>query len=100
MARPRKIYGEAFKAKVALESIRGEMNANQIASRHGVHPVLVNRWQKELISKGTVVFAPGQNAVSTKKAEDTEKLVGGLFEQIGLLKMEVEWLKKKLQTFD
>jgi putative transposase len=100
MARPRKIYCEAFKARVTLESIRGELTANQIASRHGVHPVLVNRWWKELISKAAMVFAPGQEAVSTKKAEDTEKLVGGLFEQIGRLKMEVEWLKKKLQTFD
>jgi|GEM_PF-1964055 transposase-like protein len=55
MARIKKVHGEAFKAKVALESVRGELTANQIGSRYGVHPTLVNRWRKELIAgAGTI----------------------------------------------
>ena len=44
MARIKKVHGEAFKAKVALESVRGAMTSNQLCSRFGVHPTLVNQW--------------------------------------------------------
>ena len=60
MARIKKVHGEAFKAKVALESVRGELTANQIGSRYGVHPTLVNRWRKELIAGAGNIFSPSQ----------------------------------------
>lgn len=57
MARIKKIHGEAFKAKMALESVWGDLTANQICSRYGVHPTLVNRWQKKLIAGVVTILA-------------------------------------------
>jgi putative transposase len=94
MARIKEVHGEAFKAKVALESVRGDLTANQIGSRYGVHPTLVNRWRKELIAGAGSIFSPNQGIRSAKKVADHDKLVAELFEQIGKLKMELEWLKK------
>ena len=89
-----KVHGEAFKAKVALESVRGGLTANQICTRFGIHPTLVNRWRKELIAGAGTIFSPVQDTRGAKKASDHDKLVPELFEQIGKLKMELEWLKK------
>ena len=100
IARIMKVHGEAFKAKVALESVGGDLTANQIGSRYGVHPTLVNRWQEELIAGAGSIFSPNQGIRSAKKVADHDKLVAELFEQIGKLKMELEWLKKKLQSVD
>jgi hypothetical protein len=100
MARIKKVHGEALKAKVALESVRGELTANQIGSRYGVHPTLVNRWRKELIAGAGTIFSPSQGTRGARKAAEHDKLVAELFEQIGKLKMELEWLKKKLQSVD
>jgi putative transposase len=94
MARIKKVHGEALKAKVALESVRGELTANQIGSRYGVHPTLVNRWRKELIAGAGNIFSPSQGTRGARKAAEHDKLVAELFEQIGKLKMELEWLKK------
>jgi len=94
MERIKKVHGEAFKAKVALESVRGDLTANQIGSRYGIHPTLVNRWRKELIAGACTIFSPNQGTRSARKAADHDKLVAELFEQIGKLKMELEWLKK------
>ena len=96
----KKVHREAFKAKVALESVRGDLTANQICSRFGIHPTLVNRWRKEMIAGAGTIFSPVQDTRGAKKASDHDKLVPELFEQIGKLKMELEWLKKKLQSVD
>jgi transposase-like protein len=80
--------------------VRGDLTANQIGSRYGVHPTLVNRWRKELIAGAGSIFSPNQGISSAKKVADHDKLVAELFEQIGKLKMELEWLKKKLQSVD
>jgi transposase-like protein len=100
MARIKKVHGEAFKAKVSLVSVRGDLTSNQIGSRYGVHPTLVNLWRKELIAGAGTIFIPNQGTRGTRKAADHDKLVAELFEQIGKLKMELEWLKKKLQSVD
>ncbi len=100
MARIKKLHGGEFKAKVALESIRGELTTNQVGSRNGIHPTLVSRWRKELITGAATVFDRPQGTRGSRKAGDHDKMVTELFEQIGRLKMELEWLKKKLQTFD
>ncbi len=94
MARIKKVHRVAFKAKVALESVRGDLTANQIGSRYGVHPTLVNRWRKELIAGAGTIFSPNHGTRGARKAADHDKLVAELFEQIGKLKMELEWLKK------
>ena len=73
MARIKKVHGEAFKAKVALQSVRGDLTANQIGSRYGYHPTLVNCWRKELIAGAGTIFtartrarlAPGRQQTTT-----------------------------------
>ena len=80
MARIKKVHGEAFKAKVALESVRGDLTANQIGSRYGIHPTLVNRWRKELIAGAGSIFSPNQGTRGAKKVADHDKLAAELFE--------------------
>ena len=92
----RKQYSSQFKFKVAQEAIREHKTINEIASTHGVHPTQVRDWKKKLIEEGPTVF--GRNLASQireQEARETE-----LYEQIGRLKMELEWLKKKATQFD
>jgi putative transposase len=90
MARKRRSFGAAFKAKVALLACRGEKTTAQLASEFGVHTSQVTAWKKQLLEGAPGLFEDGR----TKRAEeDTNE--EELYEQIGRLKMEVEWLKKK-----
>lgn len=84
----RRSHDKAFKAKVALEAVKNERTITEIASAFEVHPNLVAKWKKELIEKLPEVFE-----MSKKKEEpvNTEEL----FKQIGQLKVENEYLKKK-----
>ena len=91
MARPRKSYAAAFKARVALEAIKGDTTANELAARHGIHPTLISNWKKALLEGAEGLFAEPGKAPKPEGADPKE-----LFEQIGRLKMELEWLKKKL----
>ena len=71
MAGIKKVHGEAFKAKVALESVHGGMNAKQLCNRFGIHPTQVNRWRKEL-TPGRVPFsAPARAFVAPGRPPDT-----------------------------
>ena len=92
MTRIRKQYNDQFKFKVALEAIKGLATINEIASRFQVHPNQVRNWKKQLTDDGPIIFerktGKHQQTVSTQEAE--------LYEQIGRLKMELEWLKKKV----
>ena len=74
MVRVKKVYGESLKAKVALEAVRGDLTANYIGSRYGVHPTLVNRWWKELIAGAGTIFSPNQGTRGARKAADHDKL--------------------------
>jgi putative transposase len=91
MARRRNSYSAAFKAKVALAALRGDKTANEVASQHGVHPTLVHDWKKQLLAGAEGLFAGPAKA----DASQAQALQAELFEQIGRLKMELEWLKKK-----
>ncbi len=85
----RRSHDKGFKAKVALEAIKNEKTINEIASAFEVHPNLVGKWKKELLEKLPEVFD-----IEKKKDErqiDTEEL----FKQIGELRFENEYLKKK-----
>ena len=93
MARPRKSYSASFKAKVALAAIRGDSTANELAAQHDIHPTLVCNWKKALLDGAESLFAePGGKSARPVEQPDPAEL----FEQIGRLKMELEWLKKKL----
>ena len=92
MARPRKRYSAAFKAQVALAAIKGDSTANELAAKHGIHPTLVSNWKKALLDGAPGLFAePGKPAKAEGQPDPAE-----LVEQIGRLKMELEWLQKKL----
>lgn len=90
MAGKRKSHSAAFKAQVALAALKGDKTINELASQHGVHPTLIHGWKKQLLSGAEAVFASG--AKSTGPPED--KTVE-LYEQIGRLKVELDWVKKK-----
>jgi len=93
MARKRKCHSAEFKAQVALAALRGDKTVNELASQYEIHPTLIHDWKKRLQQGAEEVFAQGAKAASPS---DAEVLQPELFEQIGRLKMELEWLKKKL----
>ena len=87
----RSIRTSEFKAKVALAAIQGQQTTAQLATLHGVHPIQITQWKKQLLAGAAGVFATGVKADSSQATLVTE-----LFERIGRLDMELEWLKKKL----
>lgn len=91
MKRQRRQYSADWKAKVALEAIKGQRTVQEIASHYEVHPTLVTHWKKQLLEGAAEIFSNGKRAA----ANDDEELKAELYQQIGKLQMEVDWLKKK-----
>ena len=91
MAVKRQQRSAKFKFKVALEALQGQKTLNQIASEYQVNPGQVSQWKRQLQSQGATIF---QNGAKSDQPEQ-EKREAELYEQIGRLKMELEWLKKK-----
>jgi transposase-like protein len=87
----RTIRTAEFKAKVALAAIQGQQSTAQLATLHGVHPIQITQWRKQLLAGAAGVFVTGVKTDGSQAALVTE-----LFERIGRLDMELEWLKKKL----
>jgi putative transposase len=95
MAGKRKVHTAAFKAQVALAALKGDKTVNELAGHYGVHPTLIHGWKKQLLAGAEGLFgSPAQAASADAEARQAE-----LFEQIGRLKMELEWLKKKAAVF-
>ena len=90
MTRKRRRFGAPFKAKVALAAVRGDKTTAELASKFGVHTNQILRWKKQLLDGAAELFADGQRKQEERSGQEEE-----LYEQIGRLKMEVEWLKKK-----
>jgi len=91
MARKRRSFTSGFKAKVAIEAVRGLKTLSQLAQDHKVHPNQVMQWKRQLLENSEQLFEVG----TSKSAKSEEPDVAELYEQIGRLKVEVEWLKKK-----
>ena len=91
MKRQRRQYSADWKAKVALEAIKGQRTVQEIASHYEVHPTLVTHWKKQLLEGAAEVFSNGRRAA----ADAEEELKAELYQQIGKLQVEVDWLKKK-----
>jgi putative transposase len=88
----RKQHTAAFKAQVALAAVKGDKTVNELASQYRVHPTLIHAWKKQLLTDAEQIFGNGRQAATV----DAEAEKAELFEQIGRLKMELEWLKKKV----
>jgi putative transposase len=91
MAPKRRSFSGAFKAKVALAACRGEKTTAQLAAEFGVHAGQVAAWKKQLLEGAAELFEDGRSKRGALDAASDQEL----YEQIGRLKMEVEWLKKK-----
>lgn len=95
MGKRRKVHTAAFKAKVAVAALREQETVSQLASAHGVHPTQIQQWKKQLVEGAEEVFGGGTNGKRGRDAE--ERATAELYEQIGRLKMELEWLKKEAE---
>jgi putative transposase len=96
MTKTRKQYSELFKFKVAMEAIKGLTTINELASQYQVHPNQVRNWKKKLTEDGPMVF----EGKSRKHHQNLGTEEAELYEQIGRLKMELEWLKKKVTSIN
>lgn len=92
MARTRRRFDSRFKAKVALVAVRELRTVSEIAKQFKVHPSQVALWKKQLLSGAEQVF----DSAGGKSSKSDEPEAGELYEQIGRLKVELEWLKKKV----
>jgi putative transposase len=91
MARIRKHHSASFKAKVALEASKQAKTLSELAQQFQVHPVQVSQWKRQLLEGVEAIFQEGAG----RKQREEEALKAELFQQIGQLKMELEWVKKK-----
>ena len=96
MAKKRRTFSEDFKAKVALAAIRGEGTVAELATRFGVHPNQVASWKKQAVDGLKEVFSDGRS----QRTKESEDLQSRLFQQIGQLQFELDWLKKKSRLID
>jgi transposase len=96
MARKRKSHTGAFKAQVALAALKGDKTVNELAGLYGVHPTMIHAWKKQLVNNAEELFTSG---ASKPSVAEHEALQAQLYEQIGRLKTELDWLKKKAASF-
>lgn len=89
----RRKHSPSFKAKVALEALKGEETVVQIAARYEIHPNLVTKWKKSVQDEASLIFS---KEYKNKKKED-ENLVARLYQQIGQLKVENDFLEQVLK---
>ena len=87
----RKKHSAAVKAQVALAALKGDKTVAQLASDHGVHPTLIHTWKKQLLAGAESVFSDGAKVAN----DDAEALQAQLYQEIGRLKVELDWVKKK-----
>jgi putative transposase len=87
----RRRFSAEFKAKVAIEALKGQQTVNEIAGTYAVHPSQVLAWKKQLLSDASDLFGDGR----VKDGQAQEELTDRLYQQIGQLKVELDWLKKK-----
>ena len=97
MVRKRRPRGSDFKAKVALAALREQKTVGELASQFEVHATQIHQWKKLLQDRAADLFESGRKGSSEKESVTESK---ELYEQIGRLKMELEWLKKKVGDAD
>ncbi|MBF0487766.1 MAG: transposase [Nitrospirae bacterium] len=87
----RRQFSKEYKAKVAIEALKGQRTANEIAQEFGIHVSQVNEWKKQLLDGASEVFKRGQERIAVDQESERDRL----YQQIGKLQVEVDWLKKK-----
>lgn len=95
MSKKRRRFNAEFKFRVALEAAKGQQTIGELAGKHNLHPNQISQWKRQLLEEGTEVFSRN----GAKEQEGQEVIQAELYEQIGRLKMELEWLKKKAAQF-
>ena len=90
-AKKRKVHAPEFKAKVGLEALRGVKTINEIGQEYGVHPVQVGQWKKEIQEQAKTLFEGKRGPKPMADLQDPDRL----YSEIGRLKVELDWLKKK-----
>jgi putative transposase len=95
MSTQRTSYPPDFKARVAFEAVKEQKTINQLAGEYGVHPSQVSTWKKQLQDGLPQVFTA--KAQRQRQEEDEEALKARLYQQIGQLQVELDWLKKKAE---
>ena len=95
MSKKRRRFSAEFKFQVALEAAKGLKTLNELSSQYSVHSNQISGWKRELLEGGAAVFSSN----STRQLREQEALQTELYEQIGRLKMELEWLKKKAARY-
>lgn len=91
MTKQRRQYSGEFKAKVAIAAMRGEQTVNQLAAEHELHPNQIGIWKKQAQEAVKAAF----NAGAATRQKSDEQLKERLYSQIGQMKVELDWLKKK-----
>ncbi len=100
--RPRRRHSSAFKARVALEAVKGQKTLKELAGEFGVHPAQITQWKRRLLDASPGIFESGSAIRREREQEqreqeqrEQERLVEQLYQQIGQLQMEVDWLQKQ-----
>jgi transposase-like protein len=91
MKKGKRIHGAQFKGRVALEAAKGLRTMAELASEYEVHPVQIAKWKKQLFEGVADIFARRRE----RREQDEEELKARLYQQIGRLQVELDWLKKK-----
>ena len=90
--RKRQRHSDEFKAKVAVEAVKGVRTLSELSSAFGVHPTVIAHWKRQLLEGAPAIFSAGRGTNGRRE----EEITAPLYEEIGRLKMEVDWLKKKV----
>jgi transposase-like protein len=90
----RKRYSIEGKTRVALEAIKGQKTLNELAAEYGVHPSQITQWKKQALDEMPNAFSGGR----ARREHSEEELVASLYQEIGQLKVELDWLKKSQQA--
>ena len=92
----RRRHSAEFKFRVALEAAKGLKTTSELAQEYAIHPNQISTWKQQLLTQGSSIFST-TNKQDQRQQEEQE---AALYEQIGRLKVELEWLKKKAAQVD
>lgn len=92
MMNKRKRYSAEFKAKVALDALKEQKTLSELANQYQIHSVQISNWKKQLLDSSALIFKNSTNNHQKKQ----QNLEAHLYQEIGRLKIELDWLKKKL----